>query len=169
MRVDAPRASKLRLLPSEKMNGVISRQFRSVRFSSIYVDRFFFARQRFGSCCSYAYVPFQRIAPRAPWCCKLYAKIDLQSAMSFKSISQISLTLRIKGLRSTYAATRTSRRGVRCSLWFLLVHVVRFPVVASNLSRRPLQMTPKLSSFQTKCNFQTRYYSVFSFGMEALT
>ena len=70
----------------------------SVRFSSVYVDRFFFARQRFGSCCSYAYVPFQRIAPRAPWCCKLYAKIDLQSAMSFKSISHIWLSFRVERL-----------------------------------------------------------------------
>ena len=71
-----------------------------------------------------------------------------------KSIPQILLSLRIEGLRSTYAATRTSRRGVRCSVWFLLVHVVRFPVVASNLSRRPLQITPKPSSFQTKYNFE---------------
>ena len=80
-----------------------------------------------------------------------------------KSIPQILLSLRIEGLRSTYAATRTSRRGVRCSVWFLLVHVVRFPVVASNLSRRPLQITPKPSSFQTKCNFQKEILPRFFF------
>ena len=108
-------------------------------------------------------IPFQRIAPGAPWCCKLRAKIDLQSAMSCKSIPQILLSLRIEELRSTYAATRTSRRGVRCSVWFLLVHVVRLPVVASNLSRRPLQITPKPSSFQTKCNFEKEILLRFFF------
>ena len=86
-----------------------------------------------------------------------------------KSIPQILLSLRIDGLFSTYAATRTSRRGVRCSVWLLLVHVVRFSKVASNLSRRPLQITPEPSSFQTKCNFQKEILLRFLGGMEALT